>query len=173
MISWLSLCVGTGIWVYQSTLVKWCNNRYSFRNEALSFLNWFWALTAITWYNIRQFSPQWLNLLVVDTEPQLLCWFRPHVTSMFHNPLTHPRFKFFDEHFGTNVESTWITPGDHLRPQRRTAEPKVEICAGDARVSCALRQSGFAGKEYDVPCLEVYARKSPVFPNKIKLGCIL
>eukprot|EP00435_Cladocopium_sp_Y103_P073051 s121_g42.t1 len=35
-------------------------------------------------------------------------------------------------------------------PSSKSPNDFVEICAGDARASCALRQSGFAGKEYDV-----------------------
>lgn len=37
-----------------------------------------------------------------------------------------------------------------LKPEHSAAGTKVEICAGDAKVSCALRQCGLVGKEFDV-----------------------
>lgn len=37
-----------------------------------------------------------------------------------------------------------------MRPQLSTAGLQVEICAGDARVSSAMRECNFKGKEFDV-----------------------
>ena len=37
-----------------------------------------------------------------------------------------------------------------MTPQLSTAGLQVEICAGDARVSSAMRECNFKGKEFDV-----------------------
>ena len=37
---------------------------------------------------------------------------------------------------------------------------QVELCAGDAAVSSALRDCGFSGKEFDVAWLELFSRFS-------------
>ena len=42
----------------------------------------------------------------------------------------------------------------YVPSERYAAGSKVELCAGDAKVSSALRQCGFMGKEFDVSWLE-------------------